>query len=90
MRKTFIFPLLMLLPGGALAANASAEVCASALPAEARTIFEAAAPLMTKDSDMRAVISKGTIALVKAGRVARASAPDSAKAACQCLKRLNQ
>jgi hypothetical protein len=89
MRKTFLSLILLLLPNPTLAGRPEADACAGALPAEARYIYVVVAPLITKGSDMRAVLRRETIALVKAGRVERASAPESAKAASLCLKLQN-
>jgi hypothetical protein len=89
MRKTFLSLMILLQPAAALAGRPEANACASALPAEARFIFAAVAPLVAEGSDMPAILRKETIALVKAARVARATAPDSATAASLCLKRLN-
>jgi hypothetical protein len=89
MRKTFLSLMILLQPDAALAGMPEANACASALHAEARFIFAAVAPLVAEGSDMRAILRKETIALVKAGHIARASAPESAKAAGLCLKRLN-
>jgi hypothetical protein len=89
MRKTFLSLMILLQPAAALAGKPEANACASALPAEARFIFAAVAPLIADGSDMRAILRKETIALVKAGQVERASAPESAKAASLCLKLQN-
>jgi hypothetical protein len=88
MRKTFTFIFALMLPLAARAQDLAAEACANGLPAEARSIYEAASPLITKDADIRSVLRKETIALVKAGKAARKTAPDSATAASLCLKRL--
>jgi hypothetical protein len=89
MRKTFLSLMILLQPAAALAGRPQANACASALPAEARFIFAAVAPLVAEGSDMPSILRKETIALVKAGHVARASAPESAKAASLCLKLQN-
>jgi hypothetical protein len=89
MGKTFTFFFALMLPLAARAQDPAAEACAHRLPAEARSIYEAAALLITKNADIRSVLRRETIALVKAGKAARKTAPDSAMAASLCLKRLN-
>jgi hypothetical protein len=89
MRKSFIPLILLLLPSSAVSGEGDAGSCVSSLSAEAKMIYEAVAPLVTNGSDLGSVVRRETIALVTAGRVDRASAPDSAKAAAGCLRQLS-
>jgi hypothetical protein len=69
-------------PGGA-------EACAAGLPAEAKAIYEAAAPEFASSSDPRAMVRAKVVDLVKAGTVQRDSARSSAIAAGGCLEQLS-
>jgi hypothetical protein len=89
MRKSFIPLILLLLPNTAVSGEAEASSCAGSLSAEAKIIYETVSPLITDGSNLRSVVRRETIALVTAGRVARASAPESARAAAGCLRQLS-
>jgi len=75
-------------PGAAQTAG-GAEACAAALPAEAKAIYDAAAPGFASSADPRAFVRSKVVDLVKAGTVRRDSAHASAMAAGGCLEQLS-
>ncbi len=74
-------------PGGQ--AGGAADACAAHLPAEARAIYDAAAPGFAASADPRALVKAKVVDLVKAGTVQRESARSSAMAAGGCLAQLS-
>lgn len=91
---TTIAPAIALVALGlALAAparadQASAQACAQTLPPEAATIYKAAAPQITPNTDIVSVLKPTVRSLVMDGKVARPTARASAKLAYPCLKDL--
>ena len=75
-------------PAGAFADVAAATSCAAVLPAEAKAIYDAAAPEFPAAADRRALVKATTVALVKTGAVQLGSARSSAAAAGDCLRKL--
>lgn len=88
MTRILVTLLVAAAPFSALADRAGAAACANALPAEARAIYEAAAPSVTPGTDLRALLQNRTRALMAEGRVAQSSARRSATAAGGCLQQL--
>ena len=74
-------------PGGQ--AGGAADACVAHLPAEARAIYDAAAPEFVGSADPRALVKAKVVDLVKAGTVQRESARSSAMAAGGCLAQLS-
>ena len=72
---------------GARADSAAATRCAGGLSKDAKAIFDATLPQVTKGSDLRALLTTNTRSLVFAGTINRATARDAATAAGACLKR---
>jgi hypothetical protein len=72
----------------ALADQGTAAACAAKLPAEARTIYQAAAPQVTPGTDLVTVLKSTTRSLVMNGKIARSGARPAARAAYPCLKQL--
>jgi membrane fusion protein, multidrug efflux system len=70
-------------------AAGGAEGCAAGLPAEAKAIYQAAAPEFASSADPRALVRAKVVDLVKAGTVQRDSARASAIAAGGCLEQLS-
>jgi len=73
---------------GAQAGDA-ADACAAGLPAEAKAIYDAAAPEFAASADPRALVKARVVDLVKAGAVQRDSARSSGMAAGGCLAQLS-
>jgi multidrug efflux system membrane fusion protein len=66
-----------------------AEACAAALPPDAKTIYDAAAPEFPSSKDRRALVKAKVADLVKAGMIQRDGARSSAFAAGGCLDELS-
>lgn len=88
MVRSLICALLMFAPALAYADRVSAAACAGALPPDAKTIYNAAAPEFLAAPDPAAEVKNKTRDLVMQGKVGRASARDNAVAAGECLKKL--
>ena len=88
MKRFVIAAAICMLPMTASANRAAADACAASLTAEARLIYDAAAPSVTPNAEIRPVLEEKTRALVSSGRVSRSSARGSATAAGNCLKQL--
>jgi hypothetical protein len=69
---------------------AAASKCRGSLGPEARRIYDSAAPQVTPRADLRDVLKQRTRSLVLAGKVQRATAPDSAEEAAHCLRVLQK
>lgn len=65
--------------------KAAADRCAGKLPAEARSIYSASAPLLVQGVDGRMIVTEQTRKLVLAGKVSHLTASQSAEAAASCL-----
>ncbi|MGE0518579.1 MAG: hypothetical protein AB7P78_06120 [Candidatus Binatia bacterium] len=77
----------MILASAAVAAGPdAATTCATGLEANARAIYDASVGEVTPATDLKALLTANTKALVEAGAVPRSSARESARAAAQCLK----
>lgn len=68
--------------------RAALDSCAAGLPAEAKAIYDAAAPEFAGAADPRALVKAKVTDLVKAGAVWRSSARSSTLAAGGRLKQL--
>jgi hypothetical protein len=91
MRKfILVAAILLTAPSLAFANPAAALKCSANLAPEAKLIYDTVFPLLTPTSVIRDVIKQQTRSLVLAGKVKRATAPDSAKAAGGCLRMLRQ
>jgi hypothetical protein len=85
-----IAALLLLTPLQAFADPAAASKCRASLAPDAQLIYDTVFPLVTPTTVIRDVIKQQTRSLVLAGKVKRATARDSAKAAGQCFRMLRQ
>jgi len=91
MRKfILIAAILLLAPLQAFADPAAARKCRTGLDPEAKLIYDTVFPLVTPTTVIRDVIKQQTRSLVFAGKVKRATARDSAKAAGECFRLLRQ
>jgi hypothetical protein len=91
MRKfILIAAMLLTVPSLAFADPAAATKCRANLTPEAQLIYDTSSPLLTPTTIIRDVIKQQTRSLVLAGKVKRATAPDSAKAAGECFRMLRQ
>lgn len=88
MKRIIIASVIWALPMTASANRAAADACAASLSPEARLIFDAAAPAITPNAEIRPILEEKTRALVSSGRVSRSSARGSATAAGNCLRQL--
>jgi hypothetical protein len=78
--------LSALQPVSALADGKAAETCAAALSVNQQLIYQEIKPDFRPDADLIKQVRPKVIALVNAGKLPRASAPDDAEAAAKCLK----
>jgi hypothetical protein len=85
---TFVALGSLALAAPAMADQASSQACAKSLPPEAMTIYRALAPQVTPGTDIVSLMRSQVKMLVMDGKVQRASARASAKAAYPCLKAL--
>jgi hypothetical protein len=69
-------------------ANSEAEACYAKLSAEGRLIFDTVKAELTPDTKLRPMVRDKTIALFRAGKVNKKTAPESGKAAAACLELL--
>ncbi len=91
MRKfILVAPMLLMAPSLAFADPAAALQCRANLPPEAKLIYDTVFPLVTPTAVIRDMIKQQTRSLVLAGKVKRATAPDSAKAAGECFRILRK
>jgi hypothetical protein len=73
----------------AFAANIKAsKTCAAALSPEGKMMYDAAAPNVKPDSEMRDVIRSGAIGLVMTGKLNREQAQANGPAVAGCLSKL--
>jgi len=82
--------VLLSAPLAALAGPGPASQCRTNLAPEAKLIYDTVFPLITPTTVIRDVIKQQTRSLVMAGKVRRATARDSAKAAGECFRLLRQ
>jgi hypothetical protein len=75
----------LLLTSQVHADNISNPQCVSTLSVEARKIYDAVRAAGPSQTDIKSMLRKQTVLLVKKGAVAYASAPESALAAGACL-----
>ncbi len=85
-----IATILTAVPLQAFADPAAAVKCRTGLSPEAKLIYDTASPLVTPTTVIRDVLKQQTRSLVMAGKVKRATARDSAKAAGACFRLLRQ
>ena len=91
MRKfILIAAILLLAPLQAFADPAAAAKCRAGLDPEAQLIYDTTLPLVTPTAVIRDLLKQQTRSLVIAGKVKRATARDSAKAAGECFRLLRQ
>ena len=79
---------VLLLPSAALADTKSSVACAAKLPAEAKLIYDKAAPSIRADTVIKDALPGIVRPMVMAGNVVRSSAKASGEAAGLCLKEL--
>ena len=75
--------------GSAAADIGTARACAVALLAEAKTIYDAAAPELVQAADPRALVKAKIIDLVKSRGLDREGARSNAIATGDCLRKLS-
>lgn len=78
------------MPLRAFADQAAATKCRAGLDPEAQLIYDTVYPQVTPTTVIRDVLKQQTRSLVLAGKVKRATARDSAKAAGECFRQLRQ
>lgn len=78
--------VLAIAPSPAGATVAAANTCATTLPKDAKTIFDAALPKVAPGVDLRSVLTDATRNLVLSGTIPRGTARESATEAAGCLK----
>jgi hypothetical protein len=89
--NSLLFALVLLvLPLRASADPSAAAKCRTGLNPEAQLIYDTVFPLVTPTTVIRDVVKQQTRSLVLAGKVKRATARDSAKAAGQCFRLFRQ
>jgi hypothetical protein len=70
------------------AAPKEADSCAAKLTASQKLIYSAVKPKVAPKTKLNPLIRSETIALVKAGKISRSTAPKDAQVAATCLKML--
>ena len=80
--------VVVVLPSLARADTKSSLACAAKLPAEARLIYDKAAPTIRADTVIRDALPGIVRPMVMAGNVVRSTAKASGEAAGLCLKEL--
>jgi hypothetical protein len=80
--------VLVIMAATPAGANARAETCAAALSPHQSLIYRTVRPDAAASADLTALIRSRVIALVQAGRLPHASAPDDAQMAARCLRLL--
>jgi len=80
--------LALAAPGSASADAVAARTCASALSAEGRMMFEAAAAKVKPGSNLRDVLMSEVRGLVMSGKLSRDIAQKNGPAVGECLKKL--
>jgi hypothetical protein len=81
---------LLAFAGAAHADEAAANQCASNLTGDSKTIYDAVAPNVTADTNLKDAITSQTKSMVMAGTVSRSDARAAAQAAAGCLKLLQK
>ncbi|HEY5305594.1 MAG TPA: hypothetical protein VIJ52_02850 [Pseudolabrys sp.] len=66
--------------------RASADACATKLPANAQMVYAATIGSVTPTADLKSIVRSKTRSLVMDGKLKRAEAKDAATAAGDCLK----
>ncbi len=69
-------------------ANSETDACYAKLSAEGRLIFDTVKAELTPYKKLRPMVRDKTIALFRAGKVSKRTAPESGKAAAVCLELL--
>jgi hypothetical protein len=92
MYKTALPIAFALCLASASAAHANTEVatCVAKLSPDGQLIFNTVRPELGPTVDLRTLVRAKAIALVGAGKVSQASAPDAALAAAACLELLRK
>jgi hypothetical protein len=91
MRKSILIAAMLLAaPLQAFADPPAAAKCRASLDPEPKLIYDTVFPLVTPTTVIRDVIKQQTRSLVLAGKIKRATARDSAKAAGECFRTLRQ
>ena len=86
-----VFPglaCLLLASTGAFADRAAADACAASLKSEARSIYDAMAPLMNTTTDTRQPSTSTSTQLETTVKLAQGTSRESAQAAGACLEKL--
>lgn len=73
-------------PAPVLADMQSATTCAASLTADQNLIYQSVLPYLTPETDLPSLVRTEVMALVNAGRLSMASAPDDAREAARCLQ----
>ncbi|MBB5045690.1 hypothetical protein HNR60_000425 [Rhodopseudomonas rhenobacensis] len=88
MFRSVIAAVILLLPSVALADSKSSAACAAQLTPEAKLIYNTAAPSIRPDTVIKDTLPGIVRPMVISGKVVRATAQDSGRAAGLCLKQL--
>jgi len=72
----------------AIADEVNSETCAAALSPTAKTIYEAVAPSVDADTNLKKLIKKTVRPMVMSGKMKRKQAKENAPSAGECLRLL--
>jgi hypothetical protein len=87
MRNRIIALIVLTLSVSTVRADQKAAMaCAVGLPASARQIYDAVIAAKAPVTDLARTVREQAMALVQAGQIPMATAPDSAMAAARCLE----
>ncbi len=86
--KHMIAVLAIIAPVAAIAGEQEAQECAAALSPEAKQIYDAVAPKVEADSDLRSLMRREVRPMVENGDLTRQQARSNAPAAGACLVKL--
>jgi hypothetical protein len=94
MKKTLlqiaIIGLAVALSNTVFADSRSAATCAASLTADQRLIYQSVLLDLTRKANLSDLVRAKVTALVTAGRLPMASAPDDARIAARCLQMVHQ
>jgi hypothetical protein len=79
---------MILATSSARADEAAGEACAQKLPPDASLVYHDAAPDLTKDTTIRAVLTTHVRRMIFEGKISFAAARPAATAAATCLAKL--
>lgn len=87
-RTRVLLAALILAPGAALADQAAGDACAEGLSDVGKTMYAAAAPHVTADSNLRNVVREHVRPMVESGELTPDEARGNGRDVLECLNKL--